>query len=280
MYIVIVGGGEVGYHLARVLLNEGHEVLILEQEAARCEKLAEEFGSIVYRGDGCEASTLDTVGTDGDEDNLVACQVAKHKFNVPRTIARITNPKNEAIFKILGVDVTVSSTNVILANIEQELPSHPLIPLLKLKSGTLEVVEVKIPPGSKVVGKKIGSFRLPPGSAILLVIGTDGAPRIPTEDTVLEAEDELVAITSAESRFRGKGVPSARTRSSGSSEKSNKSPAALCRSYSKRSPKTRPSTASSPLRTHKRAVSTRRMTSYSSTTSISMARSPSRSITA
>ena len=208
MYSVIVGGGEVGYHLARVLLNEGHEVLILEQDAARCEKLAEEFGSIVYRGDGCEASTLDTVGTgradmlvavtDGDEDNLVACQVAKHKFNVPRTIARITNPKNEAIFKILGVDVTVSSTNVILANIEQELPSHPLIPLLKLKSGTLEVVEVKIPPGSKVVGKKIGSFRLPPGSAILLVIGTDGAPRIPTEDTVLEAEDELVAITSAE----------------------------------------------------------------------------------
>ena len=207
MYIIIVGGGEVGFHLARILLNDGHEVLILEQDAARCERLCEELGEVVYRGDGCEAATLDSVGTgradmlvavtDGDEDNLVACQVAKHKFNVPRTIARITNPKNETIFKMLGIDATVSSTNLILAHIEQELPSHPLIPLLKLKSGTLEVVEIKIPPGSKVVGRKIGSFRLPKGSAVLLVIGKDKGPQIPTEETVLEAEDEVVVITSA-----------------------------------------------------------------------------------
>ncbi|MEE9490669.1 MAG: TrkA family potassium uptake protein [Dehalococcoidia bacterium] len=208
MYIIIVGGGEVGFHLARILLNDGHEVLILEQDAARCERLCEELGEVVYRGDGCEAATLDSVGTgradmlvavtDGDEDNLVACQVAKHKFNVPRTIARITNPKNETIFEMLGIDATVSSTNLILAHIEQELPSHPLIPLLKLKSGTFEVVEVKIPPGSKVVGRKIGSFRLPKGSAVLLVIGKDKGPQIPTEETVLEAEDEVVVITSAE----------------------------------------------------------------------------------
>lgn len=208
MYIIIVGGGEVGFHLARILLNDGHEVLILEQDAARCERLCEELGEVVYRGDGCEAATLDSVGTgradmlvavtDGDEDNLVACQVAKHKFNVPRTIARITNPKNETIFEMLGIDATVSSTNLILAHIEQELPSHPLIPLLKLRSGTFEVVEVKIPPGSEVVGRKIGSFRLPKGSAVLLVIGKDKGPQIPTEETVLEAEDEVVVITSAE----------------------------------------------------------------------------------
>lgn len=208
MYIVVVGGGEVGYHLSKILLNDGHEVLILEQNPDRCEKLIEELGSIVYRGDGCEAATLDAVGTgradmlvavtDGDEDNLVACQVAKHKFNVPRTIARITNPRNEAIFKILGVDVTVSSTNVILAHIEQALPSHPLIPLLKLKEGDLEVVEVKIPPDSKVVGRKLGSFRLPEWSFVLLVISKDRGPHIPTQDTVLQAEDEVVAVTNAE----------------------------------------------------------------------------------
>jgi trk system potassium uptake protein TrkA len=208
MYIVIVGGGEVGYHLAKILLTDGQEVLILEQDAARSEKLADELGSVVLRGDGCEAATLQTVGTaradmlvavtDDDARNLVACQVAKHRFNVPRTIARLTNPRNKNIFKILGVDVTVCSTELILAHIEQELPSHPLIPLLKLKSGNLEVIEVKIPPGSKVIGKKLRSFQLPKGSAVLLVVNKTKGPQIPSEDIVIAAEDEVVAITQAE----------------------------------------------------------------------------------
>ena len=208
MYIIVVGGGEVGYHLSKILLTDGHEVLVIERDADLCEKLVEELGSIVYRGDGCEAATLDSVGTaradmlvavtDGDEDNLVACQVAKHKFNVPRTIARIKNPSNETIFKTLGVDATVSSTNIILAHIEQELPSHPLIPLLKLQSGDLEVVEAKVPPDSKLIGKKIGDFRLPKDSAVLLVISKDKGPKMPTPDVVIEAEDEVVAVTSAE----------------------------------------------------------------------------------
>lgn len=208
MYIIIVGGGEVGYHLSKILLNDGHEVLIVEQDAARSERLAEELGSVIVRGDGCEAATLQSVGTgradmlvavtDDDARNLVACQVAKHKFNVPRTIARVTNPKNENIFKILGVDVTVCSTKLILAHIEQELPSHPLIPLLELKSSGLEIIEVKIPPGSKVVGKKLRSFSLPKGSAVLLIISKEKGPQIPTPDTVVMAEDEVVAITQAE----------------------------------------------------------------------------------
>lgn len=216
MYIIIVGGGEVGYHLAKILLNDGHEVLILEQDAVRSERLTEELGSVVYRGDGCEASTLNSVGTgradmlvavtDGDEDNLVACQVAKHKFNVPRTIARITNPRNEKIFKILGIDVTVSSTNIILANIEQELPSHPVIPLLKLKSGRQEVIEVKIPPESKLVGRKLGSFKLPEGSAVLLIVNKDGDPRIPGPDTIVQAEDEIVAIARPENEDAIRGM--------------------------------------------------------------------------
>jgi len=208
MYIVIIGGGEVGYHLSRILLNDGHEVLILEQDLARCDRLCEELGSIVVRGDGCEAATLDNVGTgradmlvavtDDDARNLVACQVAKHKFNVPRTIARVTNPKNETIFKILGVDVTVCSTKLILAHIEQELPSHPLISLLKLKSGNLEVIEIKVPPNSKVVGKKLRAFPLPKGSAVLLIINKEKGPQIPSDDVVIAAEDEVVAITQAE----------------------------------------------------------------------------------
>lgn len=207
MYIVIVGGGQVGYHLAKMLLNDGHEVLILEQDPSRCDILCEELGSVVVRGDGCEAATLENVGagradmlvavTDEDARNLVSCQVAKHKFSVRRTIARVTNPNNEDIFKILGVDVTVCSTRLILAHIEQELPSHPIIPLLKLKNGTLEVLEAKIPRDSKLIGKKLRAFSLPKGSAVLLIIGKEKGPQIPTPDTVIEAEDEVVAITDA-----------------------------------------------------------------------------------
>ena len=138
MYAIIVGGGKVGFYLARHMLEDGHEVLVIEREAAKCSQIAEELGDIVLRGDGCEAITLASAGmgradlcvavTGDDEDNLVACQVAKAKFEVPRTIARINNPKNELIFRQLGIDTTVSATSVILAQIEQELPIAPVDP--------------------------------------------------------------------------------------------------------------------------------------------------------
>jgi trk system potassium uptake protein TrkA len=155
MYIIVVGGGRVGYYLAKGLLDEKHEVLVVEKDANICEEINEELGSISLRGDGCEASTLAEAGaeradmviavTGEDEDNLVSCQVSKHKFNVPRTIARTRNPKNETLFKMLGIDVTISSTNVILEHIEEEVPTHPLTHLL-------------------VVDESNQSFRVPPPS--------------------------------------------------------------------------------------------------------------------
>ncbi|MCL0092181.1 TrkA family potassium uptake protein [Dehalococcoidia bacterium] len=205
VYIVVVGGGEVGHYLARILLSDGHEVLVLEKERRRTEFAAEELGEVIVRGDGCEARTLEEVGTGradmliavtgDDEDNLVACQVAKHKFNVPRTIARIKNPRHRLLFEKLGVDATVSSTELILAHIERELPSHCLIPLFKLRGGELAMIEVKILPGSRTVGRRLGDFRLPEKSLILLIIGKDKDPQIPTPDTILEEGDQIVALT-------------------------------------------------------------------------------------
>src|SRR3990170_7611509 len=166
MYAIVVGGGKVGYYLAKELLAEAeNEVLVIEKDGAKCERIAEELGDIVLRGDGCEAATMEIAGfgradmviavTGDDEDNLVSCQVAKVKFSVPRTVARINNPKNEEIFRRLGIDTTVSATAAILTQIEQELPAHPLIRLLTLKGGGLEIVEVKVPENSAVVGKRI-----------------------------------------------------------------------------------------------------------------------------
>jgi len=207
MYIVVVGGGKIGFYLTTALLNEGHEVLVVEKDPRRCDFICEQLGSVVVRGDGCEARTLAEVGTeradmliavtDEDEDNLVACQVAKHKFRVPRTIARINNPKNERLFKKLGIDVTVSSTNLILEHIEEEVPTHPLVHLLTLKGGGLEIVEVKIPENSSVVGKRLKEITVPPDSVICLVIGKWGA-HVPTSDTIMEAGAQVVAVTRPE----------------------------------------------------------------------------------
>jgi trk system potassium uptake protein TrkA len=209
MYIIVVGGGKIGYFLARQLLEDQHEVLIIEQNAEKAAQIAEDLGEIVMVGDGCEAATMERAGmgradmtialTGDDEDNLVVCQVAKRKFNVPHTIARINNPKNEHIFKMLGIDATISSTGVILAHIEQELPSHPMIPLMTLKGGGLEIVEVKIPPEAQVVGKAVKDILLPQKSLMILIIGPDGQARLPTGDTQIQAGDEVVAVTMLDS---------------------------------------------------------------------------------
>ena len=209
MYIIIVGGGEIGYYLAKALLDEGHETLVLEKDPGVKESICDELGSVCTRGDGCEAATLEAAGTGRadmliavtgeDEDNLVACQVAKHKFNVPRTIARIKNPKNETIFKKLGIDVTVSSTNVILENIQEELPTHPLTHLLSIRDKGLEIVEIKIPPESTTVGKAVRELSLPPESILSLIINKERKPQVPTANTVIQSEDQIIAVTSPES---------------------------------------------------------------------------------
>lgn len=209
MYIMIVGGGKVGYYLARSLVNEGHEILLIEKDAKKCDRIAEELGSVVMRGDGCEASTLADAGTEradivvavtgDDEDNLVICQVAKKKFGVPRSIARINNPKNEEVFRRLGIDVTVSSTNVILEHLEHELPTRNLIHLMSFRNRTgLEIVELRIPANSPVVGRRLKEVNLPPESVVTLIVNEGDGALVPTADTLLRANDEIVAVTQPE----------------------------------------------------------------------------------
>jgi trk system potassium uptake protein TrkA len=209
MYIIIVGGGRLGYYLLKALLKEGHEVLVLEKDARICKTITDELGSVCYRGDGCEAATLAEVGTGradmfvavtgDDEDNLVSCQVAKHKHNVPRTIARLRNPQNADIFKKLGVDVTISSTDLILEAIEREVPTHPLTHLLTIAEKGLVLVDVKISPESTTVGKTVKELSLPEKSNLALIIPHEGTARTPSPSTVLQAGDQIIAVTTQES---------------------------------------------------------------------------------
>jgi trk system potassium uptake protein TrkA len=131
MYVIVVGGGTVGYYLSRDLVERGHEVTLIEKDGRRADWLETQLGSIVMRGDGCEVRFLAQTGIDradaiiavtaDDEDNLVALQMAKRHFRVKKTIARVNNPTNVEIFKALGVDEAVSATDVLLGALEPPL---------------------------------------------------------------------------------------------------------------------------------------------------------------
>ena len=209
MYVVIVGGGRVGYYLTKALLDEGHEVVLVEKQSTICDTVNEELGSVCIRGDGSEVSILSDIGTEradmfiavtgDDEDNLVACQLAKHRFKVQRTIARVVNPRNESLFKGLGIDVTVISTNVILESIEAEVPTHLLTHLRVIRDRGMEIVEIRVPAGSPITGKTVSQISLPPGAVFSLVIRRGVRPFVPSADTVFQADDQIIAATPAES---------------------------------------------------------------------------------
>lgn len=207
MYILIAGGGKVGYHLAEELLNENNEVLVIERDAGRAAQIRDELSGNVLTGDSCEATTLDLAGvsradlvaavTGDDEDNLVICDIARYR-GVGRTIARINNPRNELLFRKRGIETTISATQAVLAQIEKELPMQLMIPLLQLHNG-LELVEIKLPETSPVAGRSVREVLLPAESLISLIVDPGGVPRMPSGDTRLNAGDALVVVSRKES---------------------------------------------------------------------------------
>ena len=132
--------------------------------------------------------------TGDDEDNLVVCQMAKHHFDVPRTIARVNNPKNEELFRHLGVDDIISPTRMILGAVEQDIPVHELLHLAQLEGGDLEVMEAQIAVGSPAVGRRPGDIDLPDGCTMFVVIRDEVAQSIRPE-TVFQVGDKVIAIT-------------------------------------------------------------------------------------
>lgn len=207
MYIVIGGGGQVGYYLAKGLLEQGHEVLLLEKDSRRVRQLSEELGAAVTQGDACEARTLEDVGTERaglviavtgeDEDNLVICQLAKARFKVRRTVARVNNPRNDELFKRLGIDVTVSPTRTILHMIEAEIPHHTLVPLMTLTQAGLRLVEVTVPDDSPAAQKTLKDLNLPISVNLALVVrGNENIT--PAGDTLILPEDRIFALVTVD----------------------------------------------------------------------------------
>ena len=204
MYIIIVGAGKVGYHLGRLLIAEGHEVMLIEENRSKADLLSLEFHEAIMQGDGSMVEVLREAGanradvvvaaTGNDENNLVICQVTKLVFLKPRTIARVNNPRNEELFAGLGVDASVSGTKLINAIIQEQVKAGDmLIPLLTLKEGDVEIVEVELSRSSHIVKKKIKDLTLPPASIFIAVIrGSEVI--IPSGETEFLAEDKVLAL--------------------------------------------------------------------------------------
>lgn len=207
MYIVVVGGGKVGYYLTRELLEQGHEVLLIERQPERVDKITEILGNVAVLGDGCEVAVLSEAGaarcdvlvtvTGDDEDNLVSCQIGKNHFHVPRTIARINNPENEHIFHLLGIDVTVSATTMMMSMIEHEMPRRALLHLLAIQHMGVEIVEAVLLAEAPGVGKSIADLNLPTNSSIAAVI-RGGQFLIPSGPLMLQERDEIIALCKPE----------------------------------------------------------------------------------
>ena len=207
MYAIIVGGGSIGYHLARGLLIRGNEVTLIERDAVRANIRAEDLGSIVVTSDGTEPNVLRDSGaaradvvaaTTGDDGaNLVACQVAKHLFNVPRTMSVVWDPDHARLFDRLGVDVIISATDLLLANIEERLSADSMTHFFPLH-GDRGVVCVHVPPGADAVGRAVADLDTPLGAELTGIVRRNGSVQPALAGARIEEGDEVLAVVHPE----------------------------------------------------------------------------------
>jgi trk system potassium uptake protein TrkA len=203
MYVVIAGGGKVGWNLARELIGKGHEVTLLENNRRRYLTIEEELEHAVQYGDASELWVLERAGiqradlviavTGDDEDNLLVCQIAREKYLCERIIARVNNPRNLQWFELLGIQPAVSATDLILRLIEHEVPSYGLVHLLDLPAEQLEIIEVEVASEAPAAGTAVEAVDLPEGSLIISVL-RGGKGFVPKADTIIEVGDEVLLV--------------------------------------------------------------------------------------
>jgi trk system potassium uptake protein len=203
-YAVIAGGGKVGYYLASTLAAGGYAVGMIESDAERAKAVSDSLGTTVIVGDATELETLEDAGTSrakyfvaltgSDEANLASCQMAKRAFGAGETIARVSNPANEAVFRLLGVDATICTTSVAAMTIEKALPVNGMRFSPIFSQGDVEMAEVDIAEGSPVRGKALSEIALPEDCLLIAVI-RDGQVSFPRGRTVLGLGDRVFALT-------------------------------------------------------------------------------------
>ena len=200
MYIIVIGGGRIGEYLVNMLIEEGHDIALIEKDPEKANHMAENYDILVIKGDGGEAKYLEDAGihkadvlvacTGSDQINFVACQLAKSTYKVPKVIARTTNPSNKALYERLGVDVVISTTEAAAKAIYAGIKGFSAVLTF---GGDLELIYATIGKTSPLVGRKVGEIHMPWGS-ILAAILREGEILIPTEEIEIKEGDEIVII--------------------------------------------------------------------------------------
>jgi trk system potassium uptake protein TrkA len=212
MFVIIVGGGKVGTYLARALLTQQHEVLVIEKQARKAEWMASILeNDVTVVGDGCDPLVLQQAGiaradvvvadTGDDEDNLVVCIIAK-RHSKARCIARVNNPKNKPVFESIDQAhpvVTISSTELILDVIDEHVNARNYSVITKLDAGNLELIKVAVSANAAAEGKRIRNVGFP-RSSIVVALEHGSEVVIPDGDTVVNAGDRVILMTRRETR--------------------------------------------------------------------------------
>ncbi len=206
MKTIIVGGGKIGFYLAKALLEHGNTVALIEQDKEQCRFCANDLndsGVQVVCGDGtdddvlreCNAQNADVlIAVMGqDESNLVSCQVAKRFFGVKKTIAKVNNPKNAEMLKLLGVDIVISATDNIIQLMEREVDISAIKEVIPLVGGEASLLEITLPEDYRLDGTALMDIALPQGCNIVC-ISRDGHTIIPRGPTTLQSGDVLLSV--------------------------------------------------------------------------------------
>ncbi len=207
MRVAIAGAGSVGRSIARELLENGHEVLLIDRAPAAI-KVSSVPDAEWLLADACEITSLEEAGlshcqvvvaaTGDDKVNLVVSLIAKTEYGVPRTVARVNNPKNEWMFdEAWGVDVAVSTPRIMTALVEEAVSVGDIVRIFHFQQSDTDILELTLPSDSPTVGKRVGDIAWPQDTALVAII-REQRPIVPSPDQPLEAGDELLFVAVAE----------------------------------------------------------------------------------